>query len=115
MLLSAIVMAGAQAFLGLSTNLVIAAAMIFAGSAAFALYNITAVTMIQRSVPVSLLGRVTSIYGTATRGAEAMGAIGGGILATSAGIRAPMLAGAVPTAAVMILFSWRHRARLESR
>lgn len=115
LLLSGIVMAGAQVLLGLSANLAIAAAMIFAGSAAFALYYIAAVTMIQRSVPVSLLGRVTSIFGTATRGAEAVGAIGGGILAASAGIRAPMLAGAVPTAAVLVLFSWRHRARLEPR
>jgi MFS family permease len=110
LLLSGIAMAGAQAVLGLSANLVIAAAMIFAGSAAFALFNIATVTMIQRSVPVSMLGRVTSIYLTATRGAEAVGAIGGGVLATTAGIRAPMLAGAVPTAAVMILLSWRHRA-----
>jgi MFS family permease len=114
LLLSGIVMAGAQALLGLSADLIIAAAMIFAGSAAFALFNIATVTMIQRSVPVGMLGRVTGIYLTATRGAEAVGAIGGGVLAATAGIRAPMLAGAVPTAGVMIFLSWRHRTGSES-
>jgi MFS family permease len=43
------------------------------------------------------------------RGAEALGAVAGGALAAAAGIRAPMLAGAVPIAAVTILMVWRHR------
>jgi hypothetical protein len=41
----------------------------------------------------------------------APGAIGGGALTAVAGIRAQMLAGAVPIAAVIILLAWRHRAR----
>jgi hypothetical protein len=39
----------------------IAAVMLVASSAAFALFNITAVTMRQRQVPPELLGRVTSL------------------------------------------------------
>jgi MFS family permease len=102
-------MAVTQAVLGLSGSTVISAAMLFASSGAWALFNMTAVTMRQRQVPDGLLGRVTSLYGTVTRGAEALGAIAGGALAATAGIRAPMLAGAVPAAAVTAVLAWRHR------
>jgi len=47
--------------------------------------------------------------GTVARGTEALGALAGGALAAVAGIRAPMLAGAVPIAAVTALLAWRHR------
>jgi MFS family permease len=104
-----LVMAVTQAGLGLSGSVIISAAMLFASSAAWALLNMTAVTMRQRQVPDELLGRVTSLYGTVTRGAEALGAIAGGGLAAAAGIRAPMLAGAVPIAAVTAALAWRHR------
>jgi predicted MFS family arabinose efflux permease len=104
-----LVMAVTQAVLGLSGNVVISALMLFASSGAWALFNMTAVTMRQRQVPDGLLGRVTSLYGTVTRGAEALGAIAGGVLAAIAGIRAPMLAGAVPAAAVTAVLAWRHR------
>jgi hypothetical protein len=70
-----------QAGLGLTTNLVVAAAMLFASSAAWALFNMTAVTMRQRQVPPRMLGRVTSLYGTVAGGYEALGALGGGALA----------------------------------
>jgi len=102
-------MAATQAGLGLSSSIVTAAAMLFASSAAWALFNMTAVTMRQRQVPVGLLGRITSLYGTITRGAEALGAITGGLLAAAARIRAPMLAGAVPITAVTAVLAWRHR------
>jgi hypothetical protein len=39
-------------------------------------------------VPAALIGRVSSLYGTFTRGAEALGAIAGRVLAAAAGIRA---------------------------
>jgi hypothetical protein len=54
-----------MAVLGLSGNVVISASMLFASSGAWALFNMTAVTMRQRQVPDGLLGRVTSLYGTA--------------------------------------------------
>jgi len=108
LLIAGATMAGTQAGLGLNANMIVAAALLFASSAAFALFNMTAVTMRQRLVPAELLGRVSSLYGTVALGAEALGAIGGGILASSAGIRAPMLAGAVPIAAVTAVLAWRH-------
>jgi hypothetical protein len=46
--------------------------MLFASSAAWALFNMTAVTMRQRQVPAGLLGRITSLSGTAAGGAEAL-------------------------------------------
>ncbi len=109
LLLAGLTMAAAQAVLGLTASVVIAAAMLFASSGAFALFNIVAVTMRQREVPAGLLGRVSSLAGTVARGAEALGALGGGALAASAGIRAPMLAGVIPIAAATALLAWRHR------
>ena len=39
---------------------------------------------------------------------DALGAIGGGALAATAGIRAPMLVGAVPIAVLTAVLAWRH-------
>jgi MFS family permease len=111
LLLAGLVMAATQAVLGLTISVIIAAVMLFASSAAWALFNLTAVTMRQRQVPAALLGRVTSLYGTVGSGSEVLGAIGGGALAATAGIRAPMLAGAIPIAGVISLLAWRHRRR----
>jgi MFS family permease len=108
-----LVMAAAQAALGLTGNVIVAALLQVPGSGAFALFNVTAVTMRQRQVPDALLGRVTSVYGTVTQGAEALGAIAGGAVAATAGIRAPMLIGAAPIAAVTVLLAWRHRSGRE--
>jgi MFS family permease len=102
-------MAGTQTVLGLTSQVTVAAAMLLVSSAAFAVFNMTAVTMRQRLVPAPLLGRVTSLYGTVAQGAEALGAIAGGALAAAVGIRAPMLAGAVPIVAVTVTLALRHR------
>jgi predicted MFS family arabinose efflux permease len=84
--------------------------MLFANSGACALFEMTAVTMRQRRVPAGLLGRFTSLNGAVMGGAEALGAFGGGALVGVAGIRAPMLIGALPISATAILLTWRHRA-----
>jgi MFS family permease len=115
LLLGGMAMAASQAGLGLTSNVIVAAAMLFVSSGAWALFNITAVTMRQRQVPPALLGRVTSLFGLVTRGAEALGAIVGGVLAATAGIRAPMLAGAPPLAAAVAILAWRHRHRHRDR
>ena len=97
-----------QAALGLTSNVVAAAILLAVSSGAFALFNTTAVTMRQRAVPTGLLGRVNSLYGTVARGTEALGALGGGALAAVAGVRAPMLLGAVPTLLVTAALAWRY-------
>ena len=109
LLLAGLALAASQLVLGLTANLLTAALMLAASSAAWALFDMTAVTMRQRLVPDRLLGRVTSLYGTVFGGAEAVGALAGGALATAAGIRSTMLLGAMPIAAVTILTAWRHR------
>jgi MFS family permease len=111
LLAAGLAMAFSQAGLGLTDNIVVAAVMLFASSGAFALFNITAVTMRQRQVPAGMLGRVSGLYLTVSRSAEVVGAIVGGALASTAGIRAPMLVGAIPIAAVMLLLAWRHGSR----
>ncbi len=110
LLLGGAAMAASQAGLGLTSNVIVAAVMLLISSGAWALFNITAVTMRQRQVPAALLGRVTSLFGTVTRGTEALGALAGGVLAATAGIRAPMLAGAPPLALAVAVLAWRHRA-----
>lgn len=109
LLFGGLVMAGSQLVLGLTANVLIAAAMLTASSAAFALFNMTAATMRQRRVPDDLLGRVSSLYGTVAGGAEALGALAGGLIATAAGIRATMLVGVAPIAIVAIWATWRHQ------
>ncbi|HEY2575964.1 MAG TPA: hypothetical protein VGI74_06620 [Streptosporangiaceae bacterium] len=74
----------------------------------------TTVTMRQRQVPDHLLGRITSLYRTALQGSEALGALGGGLVASVAGIRATMLIGAIPIAATVILLTWHHRGTATS-
>jgi MFS family permease len=109
LLMSGLVVAATQAGLGLTGNVIIAAVFMMLSSAALALCNITVVTMLQREVPDALLGRISSVFGAVTQGAEALGALVGGVLAATAGIRAPMLAGAVPIAVVTVFTCWRHR------
>jgi predicted MFS family arabinose efflux permease len=113
LLLAGLVLAASQLVLGLTASVITAAAMLAASSAAFALLNMTAATMRQRRVPDGLLGRVSSLYGTVTGGAEALGALAGGATATAAGIRATVLVGAAPIAAVTIWAAWRHRGTPE--
>ena len=115
LLIAGLVMAASQAVLGLTANVIIAAAMLAASSAACVLFDMTAVTMRQRQVPDNLLGRITSLYRTALRGSEALGALGGGLVAAVVGIRATILIGATPIAATVILLSWHHRGTATGR
>ena len=108
LLLAGLAMAATQLGLGLTANVLTAALMLAANSAALALFNMTTATMRQRLVPDRLLGRVTSLYGTVVGGAGVVGALAGGALAAAAGIRSTMLLGAAPIAAVTILTAWRH-------
>jgi MFS family permease len=115
LLVAGAVMAATQAGLGLTTNVIVAAVMLFANSAACALMEMTTVTMRQRQVPPELLGRITSLYGTVLGGAVALGSLAGGALAAVAGVRATMLIGAFPITATAILLAWRHRAQWRQR
>jgi MFS family permease len=114
LLIAGLVMAASQAVLGLTANVIIAAAMLAASSAAWVLFDMTAITMRQRQVPNNLLGRITSLYRTVLQGSEVLGALAGGAVAAAAGIRATMLIGAIPIAATVILLAWHHRGTATS-
>jgi MFS family permease len=109
LIITGFAMAATQIGLGLTGNVVVAAVMLAASSGAFAVFNLTAVTLRQRRVPAELLGRVTAINGTIAQSSEAVGAIIGGVLAASAGVRAPLFAGAAPMVAMSALLTWRAR------
>jgi MFS family permease len=109
LLIAGLGMAASQTVLGLTTNVIIAAAMLAVSSAACVLFDVTAITMRQRQVPDNLLGRITSLYRTVLQGSAALGALSGGLIAAVAGIRATMLIGAIPIAATIILLTWHHR------
>jgi MFS family permease len=105
-----LVMAATQLVLGLTSDIAVAATMMVGSSAAFGTFNVTAVGLRQLRVPPRLLGRVNGAYLTVAGGAEAVGALLGGGLASVAGIRAPMLAGVVPLLAVAVTLAWRGRS-----
>ncbi|RFU19881.1 MFS transporter [Geodermatophilus marinus] len=68
-----------------------AGAVVVTTSAGFGLLNVAAAGLRQRVVPRGLLGRVTATWRTAVYGAAALGALGGGWLASGAGLEAPFL------------------------
>jgi MFS family permease len=109
LLIAGLAMAASQAVLGLTANVIIAAVMLAASSAACVLFDMTAITMRHRQVPDNLLGRISGLYRSVLRSSEALGALGGGLVAAAAGIRATMLIGAVPIAATVSLLTWHHR------
>lgn len=90
---SMLVMAGAQLALGLTSNLIITGVALIGSGGAFAVFNVTSVSMRQRRAPAELLGRANSVYLTVGRSAEATGGLLGGGIAAFAGIQAPILAG----------------------
>lgn len=94
---------GAQVVLGLSSSVVLVGLMLAVSSAAFAVFNVGAVTVRQRLAPRGALGRVTTVVRTATIGGAALGAGLGGVIAEVAGLRAPMVALA-PVLLVAALF-----------
>lgn len=99
--------AGTQLVLGLTSEVVVAGAMLALSSMSFGLGNVVVRTMRQSLVPDGLLGRVNSAYRTLAYGGAVLGSIVGGLLAAHLGLRAPLLAG-VPVLLVTALAA--HRA-----
>lgn len=93
---SVVTMAGAQLILGLTSNVFLTCLALVCSSGAFAIFNITSMTLRQHRSPAGLLGRVNSAYLTVGRSTEAVGALAGGGLAVAAGIQTPILLGVIP-------------------
>jgi predicted MFS family arabinose efflux permease len=102
-----VIMAATQLVLGVTRSLALTAFMLACSSGAFAGFNVVAVGLRQRRVPPAFLGRVTSVSLAIAGAAAALGALAGGVLATTHGIQAPMLVGVVPLLAVALFLRVR--------
>ena len=92
--------------LGLTTEALVAAAVMALFGAHAVVWGTTSTTVRQRAVPDALLGRVTSVYMLGSIGALAVGTLIGGALAQQFGILAPFwfaFAGSAVTTALV----WR--------
>ena len=84
----------------------IAAAMIVVFSVHAAVWGNVVVTLRQRSVPLAVYGRVSSVYALLDLGGAALGSLLGGVVAQAYGITATFWTAAVAMAVVLLL-AWR--------
>jgi MFS family permease len=98
LILPALVDAAAFAGLGLAPDAVVAAAMLAVQGFSVTLWNVVTVSLRQRIVPGDLLGRVNSVYRMLGWGLMPAGALAGGFVAHTAGLRAPYLLAAATCA-----------------
>jgi MFS family permease len=94
LVLSLLVAAVSQAGVGLTSTAVVAGVLLAVSGFAFGVWNVAAVSLRQSLAPHHLLGRVHSAYRFLGVGASAVGALAGGVIAESLGLRAPFLVGA---------------------
>ncbi len=99
----ALVTAAGWLMFGLSSNRWVAVTLLVAISTALSVFNVIGVSLRQGIVPDRLVGRVVAAYRTVGFGAIPVGALLGGVLARSLGLRAPYLAGAAVIAAGALL------------
>jgi MFS family permease len=94
LVVSLVVAAAAQTGVGLTSTAVVAGALLGVSGFAFGVWNVAAVSLRQALAPDRLLGRVHSAYRFLGVGASAVGALAGGLVADTLGLRAPFLIGA---------------------
>ncbi|PRX63011.1 putative MFS family arabinose efflux permease [Nonomuraea fuscirosea] len=75
--------------IGLSPNAIVLGALLAANGFVTTLWSIVTVSLRQRSVPSELLGRVNSVYRMLGWGLIPLGALAGGLVADTFGLRAP--------------------------
>jgi MFS family permease len=93
---------GVPLLLAIAPRVWAAIVVVVVTSAAFAVLNVTALSLRQRAVPGDLLGRVSAASRTLVFSAAAVGALLGGVLTAGAGVAAPFLfSGAVGLAAAV--------------
>jgi predicted MFS family arabinose efflux permease len=98
------VMAVASVIVGVTSNAVVAAAMTGVFGLAIAQWNVVAVSLRQRLTPDPLRGRVASVARLLAWGTQPLGALLGGAVASTVGLRAPFfVAGAVWLAMLVVV------------
>jgi MFS family permease len=91
LVLPALIDAAAFAGIGLAPDAAVAAAMLAVQGFSVTMWNIVTVSLRQRVVPADLLGRVNSVYRMLGWGLMPAGALAGGFVAHTAGLRAPYI------------------------
>lgn len=105
--LAALVPAGSYAILGLSRSVPLALAGMFLAAVASSLNQIVVSTLRQAAVPDELLGRVTAAYRLVVLGVVPLGALTGGVLGSTLGLRTPFVASAIGLVAAAFLLASR--------
>ncbi|ONI79839.1 hypothetical protein ALI144C_24210 [Actinosynnema sp. ALI-1.44] len=106
---SLLVAAVGQVLLGLTSSTAATVAGLALGSFAFGVWNVISLTQRQKNTPEDMLGRVTSTARTMTMVSSMLGALAGGVVASTLGLHAVMLLG-VPmllAAAVVSVVTFR--------
>jgi MFS family permease len=102
LVISMITSAAAYAGIGLAPDFGVAAALMACNGFTVTMWNIVTVSMRQRIIPASLLGRVNSVYRMIGWGLMPLGALASGFVAHVGGLRAPYtLAGILCAAALL--------------
>jgi predicted MFS family arabinose efflux permease len=104
--------AGGQLALALTDHPAAATAALSVSAFAFGVWNVVTLTQFQRHTPRGLLGRVMAADRTAIMGASPLGALLGGLAATTWTLRAPFLLG-LPILLAGALLGWMALRRLE--
>lgn len=102
MLVAMAVQSASYLVLFLTSQPLLAAAMLAAASFGIVQWNVIAVYLRQTLVPSGILGRVSGVYRFIAWGTLPLGAICGGFLASAFGVRSVFSAGAIGLAAVLI-------------
>src|SRR6266511_3748521 len=102
-LAATLLMAVAWLVFGVGSNAWIGAAMLAIAGGTGVVFNVVGVSLRQAIVPDRLIGRVVSAFRTLAYGAVPAGAILGGAVARTLGLRAPFLLGAAVLAAAGLL------------
>lgn len=112
LLLAISVQAASYLVLFLTSQPLLAAAMLAAGSFGIVQWNVNAIFLRQTLVPHGMLGRVNGVYRFIAWGTLPLGAICGGFLASAFGVRSVFSAGAIGLTAVL-MYLIRMAARRE--
>lgn len=95
--------AASELVMGVSSHGLVIACMLVALGFAGAVWNVVTTSLRQRLVPDRLLGRVNSAHRMLSWGSIPVGALLGGVIARSFGLRAPFLFAAVSLAALAVV------------
>lgn len=87
---------------GLTSNIYLIGVALFIGGFSGVTWNVLTITLRQTTVPRELLGRVTAVYRTITRGGRPLGALIGGIIAASFSLQSAFIVLGVATAILVL-------------